>query len=181
MRIGVAEGRSNVGVTQAATGSRGGRQVITVKRSAELEEFGREGRLRFEAGDEAWFEQTTAHGEVGSFGTAAEEQSRGREAVLALTREQIREMTEAAGLEIGDAGEADEDEFEAYQAGDAGWIVTHGRFTFEDRSWVANRVVNVVVRDPEDAGWKWALTTSQLLVPNELLQPGSPLLSPPGR
>jgi hypothetical protein len=69
--------------------------------------------------------------------------------------------------------------FEAYQAGDCGWIVTHGRFTFEDGSTVENRVVNVLVRDPEDGGWKWALTTSQLLVPNELLQPGSPLLSRP--
>lgn len=154
--------------------------MITVKRSAELEEIGREGRRRFEAGDAAWFEQTTAHGEVSSFGTAAEEQSRGREAVLALTIEQIREMNEAVGLEIGDAGEADEDVLEAYQVGDAGWIVTHGRFTFEDGSWVANRVVSVLVRDPEDGGWKWVLTTSQLLVPNELLQQGSPLLSRPG-
>jgi hypothetical protein len=154
--------------------------MVTVKRSAELEDFGREGRRRFEAGDEAWFEQTTAHGEVGSFGTAAEEQSRGREAVLALTIEQIREMNEAAGLDVGETGEAEEDVFEAYQAGDAGWIVTHGRFTFEDGSWVANRVVNLVVRDPDDGGWKWVLTSSQVLVPNELLQPGSALLTPPG-
>lgn len=154
--------------------------MLTVKRSAELEELGREGRRRFEAGDETWFEQTTAHGEVGSFGTAAEEQARGREAVLALTTEQLREMNEAAGLDVGEVGDADEDELEAYQAGDAGWIVTHGRFTFEDGSWVANRVVNLVVRDPEDGCWKWVLTTSQLLVPNELLQPGSPLLSRPG-
>lgn len=153
--------------------------MITVKRSAELEEFGREGRRRFEAGDQSWFEKTTAQGAVSSFGTAAEEQSRGREAVLALTREQIREMNEAAGLDIGETGEAADDVFEAYQAGDAGWIVTHGRFTFDDGSWVANRVVNVVVRDPDDGGWKWVLTSSQLLVPNELLEPGSPLLAPP--
>ena len=157
--------------------------MIIVKRSAELEEFAREGRRRFEAGDEAWFEQTTAHGEVGSFGTAAEEQSRGREAVLALTIEQIREMNEAAGLDIGEAGEAaageaDEDVFEAYQAGDAGWIVTHSRFTFDDGSWIANRVVNVVVRDPDDGAWKSVLTSSQLVVPNELLLPDSPLRTP---
>ncbi|HEY3550945.1 MAG TPA: hypothetical protein VGK69_07830 [Gaiellaceae bacterium] len=154
--------------------------MISVTRSAELEEFGREGRRRFEAGDDAWFEQTTAHGEVGSFGTAAEEQSRGREAVLALTSEQIREMNEAAGLDIGDAAAADEDVIEAYQAGDSGWIVTHSRFTFEDGSSVASRVINLVVRDPGDGAWKWVLTTSQVLVPNELLQPGSPLLSRPG-
>jgi hypothetical protein len=57
--------------------------------------------------------------------------------------------------------------------------VTHSHFTFEDGSSVANRVVNVVVRDPEDGEWKWVLTTSQLLVPNDLLQPGSPPLSRP--
>ena len=154
--------------------------MITVDRSEELEEFAREGRRRFEAGDEAWFGETTAHGEVGSFGTAPEEQSRGREAVLALTMEQVREMNDAAGLDIIETSEADEDVVEAYQAGDAGWIVTHGRFTFDDGSWVANRVVSVVVRDPEDGGWKSVLTTSQLLVPNELLQPDSPLRAPAG-
>ena len=69
---------------------------------------------------------------------------------------------------------------EAYVAGDAGWVVTHGRFTFEDGTWVANRIVNVVVRDPEDGGWKSVLTTSQLLVPNELLEDGSPLRSTTG-
>jgi hypothetical protein len=126
--------------------------LVTVRRSVELEEFGREGRRRLEAGDVEWFEQTTAHGEIGSFGTAAEEQSRGREAVLALTTEQIREMNEAAGLDIGEPGEAEEDVFEAYEAGDVGWIITHGRFTFEDGSSVANRVVNIVVRDRNDGG-----------------------------
>lgn len=153
--------------------------MITVTRSPELEAFAREGRLRFEAADSAWFEQTTAFGEVSSFGTAPDEQSRGRDHVLALTVEQIREMNEAAGLEIAapDERHDDEDVIEAYQAGDAGWIVTHGRFTFDDGSWVANRIVSVVVRDPDDGGWKSVLTTSQLLVPNELLTEGSPLRS----
>lgn len=149
--------------------------MVTVKRSSELEEFAREGRRRFEAGDEAWFGETTAHGEVSSFGTAAEEQSRGREAVLALTIDQVREMNDAAGLDITGTGAPDGELIEAYQAGDTGWIVTHGRFTFDDGSWAANRVVSVVVRDPEDGGWKSVLTTSQLLVPNDLLEADSPL------
>lgn len=156
--------------------------MITVTRSPELVEFAHEGRRRFEAADSAWFEQTTAAGEVSSFGTAPDEQSRGREDVLALTIEQIREMNDAAGLEIAtpDEGHEDEDVIEAYQAGDAGWIVTHGRFTFEDGSWVANRIVSVVVRDPDDGGWKSVLTASHILVPNELLMEGSPLRSTAG-
>ena len=153
--------------------------MIKVTRSPELEEFAREGRRRFEAADTAWFEQTTAHGDVSSFGTAPEEQSRGRENVLALTTDQIREMNEAAGLAIvaTDDGQDDDEVIEAYQAGDAGWIVTHGRFSFDDGSWVANRIVNVVLRDPDDGKWKSVLTTSQLLVPNELLNDASPLRS----
>ena len=153
--------------------------MVTVDRSPELEEFAREGRRRFEAGDTAWFEQTTAYGEVSSFGTAPDEQSRGRDEVLALTMDQVREMNEAAGLDVAPAPEeGEEDVVEAYHAGDVGWIVTHGRFTFEDGSWTANRVVSVVVRDPVGGGWKSVLTASQLLVPNELLLSDSPLRTP---
>lgn len=152
--------------------------MVTVSRSTELEEFAREGRRRFGTGDGAWFEETTAYGQVSSFGTAPEEQSRGREDVLALTMDQVREMNEAAGLDIAPPDEEDRDLIEAYEAGDAGWIVTHGRFIFEDGSWTANRVITVVVRDPDGGKWKSVLSASQLLVPNELLEPGSPLRTP---
>lgn len=151
---------------------------MKIKRSPELESFAREARRRSLAGDANWFEQTTAHGEVTGFGTAPDEVARGRDAVLGITLEQVREMNAAAGLEMADAGETDEDVFEAYEAGDAGWIVTHGRFTMDDGTWAPNRIVTVAVRDPE-AGWQTVLTASQLLVPNDLLRPGSPLLSGP--
>lgn len=152
--------------------------MVTIKHSPELEEFAREARRRFMKGDDAWFEETTAHGAVNSFGTAAEEQARGREAVLALTAEQINEMNADEGVNLEDVEEPSGGAVEAYEAGDAGWIVTHDRFTLDDGSWVANRIVTVVVRDPETGGWKSALSASQILVPNELLQPGSPLLFP---
>jgi hypothetical protein len=148
--------------------------MVAIKRSSELEEFARERRRRLVAGDGAWFEHTTAHGEVISFGTAPDEQLRGREAVLAFTMEQINEMNTAEGLAVTDAeGES----VEAYEAGDAGWIVTHDRHTLDDGSWVAHRNVTVVVRDRDGGGWKRVLSASQLLVPNELLVPGSPLLA----
>jgi len=150
--------------------------MVTVTRSPELEEWAREARRRFESADQAWFEQTTAYGEVSSFGTAPDEQTRGREAVLAMM-EGLHETNEAAEPSIAAVEEEEEDVVEAYEAGDAGWIVTHGRFTFDDGSWAANRVVNVVVRDP-DGGWKSVLVTSQLLVPNELLHADSPLRLP---
>lgn len=152
--------------------------MVTIKHSHELEEFAREARRRFMAGDDAWFEGTTAFGQVTSFGTAPDEQARGRDAVLALTAEQISELNSAEGLNLADVEEPEDSAVEAYESGDAGWIVTHDRFTLDDGSWAANRVVTVVVRDHEDGSWRSVLTASQLLVPNELLLPGSPLLSP---
>lgn len=153
--------------------------MVTVTRSPELEEWAREARRRFEAGDATWFEQTTAYGEVGGFGTAAEERLTGRDDVLELTRAQIREMHEASGLDIAeDPADDTEDVMEGYEAGGVGWVVTHGRFTFEDGSSTASRIVSIFVRDPEDGGWKSVFTTSQVLVPNELLLPGSPLRAP---
>ena len=153
--------------------------MVNIKRSPELEEFARESRRRFMASDSAWFEQTTAHGGVTSFGTAPGEEARGRDAVLALTVDQIREMNEAGGLDLADTDEIGDGAVEAYEAGDTGWIVTHDRFTLDDGSWVTNRVVSVVVRDAETGEWQSVLTSSQLLVPNDLLAPGSPLLNPP--
>jgi hypothetical protein len=155
------------------------RSMVTVTRSPELEEWAREARRRFESADQPWFEQTTAHGEVNSFGTAPDEQSRGREAVLAML-DDLHASDEAAEPSVAETSEEDEELVEAYEAGVAGWIVTHGRFTFDDGSWALNRIVNVLVRDPDDGDWKSVLVTSQLLVANELLQPGSPLLSRPG-
>ena len=151
--------------------------MVTIKRSPELEQFARERRRRLIAGDHTWFEKTTAHGEVTSFGTAPDEQLRGREAVLAFTMEQIEQMKTAEGVPVADAEDPEGHTVDAYEAGDAGWIVTHDRHTLDDGSWAAHRNVTVVVRDRDGGGWKRVLSASQLLVPNELLLPGSPLLS----
>ena len=151
--------------------------MVTVTRSLELEEWAREARRRFEAADQAWFEETTAYGEVNSFGTAPDEQSRGREAVLEMM-EDLHAISKAAEPSVGATNEDDEEVVEAYEAGDAGWIVTHGRFTFDDGSWAPNRVVNIVVRDRDGGDWKSVLVASQLLVPNELLAADSPLRLP---
>jgi hypothetical protein len=152
--------------------------MVTIERSPELEEFGRERRRRLLARDGAWFEETTAYGDVISFGTAPGEQLRGRETVLAFTMKQIAELDTTEAPATADAGEGEGDTVEAFTAGDAGWIVTHDRHTLDDGSWVAHRNVTVVVRDHDTGGWKRVLSTSQLLVPNDFLQTGSPVLSP---
>lgn len=64
---------------------------MVIKRSPELEAFAREARRRFLAGDEAWFERTTARGEVtGSAQRPARRHAAGDD-VLAINLEQVRE------------------------------------------------------------------------------------------
>src|SRR5215472_6244002 len=93
--------------------------MVTVNRSPELEEWAREARRRFESADQPWFEQTTAYGEVSSFGTAPDEQVRGREAVLAML-DGLHPTSDEAAPSDGVTDAEDEDEVEAYEAGDTG-------------------------------------------------------------
>ena len=58
-------------------------------------------------------------------------------------------------------------EHEAYESGDAGFIVSEGKFVFDDGSHIPTRTVTVVARDSD--GWKmighfFAVTPSHLSV-----------------
>jgi len=128
---------------------------MTIRRSAELEEFGRRARQAFEERDNPWLEEHTASGDVLAFGTDPGEVFRGRDAVLGLTAEDIAEINERAGITV------EFDETEAYEAGDAGWIVMHGRFVLADGSSIPVRSLIVVVR--EDGEWKAGMGASENL------------------
>jgi hypothetical protein len=140
---------------------------MAVRRSTELEEFAAKARKAFEELDNDWLEQHTASGDVLAFGTDPSEVFRGRDAVLGLTVEQIAEINERAGIK------AEFDETEAYEAKDAGWIVMHGRFVLADGTSIPVRNVIVVIR--EDGEWKAGMRAVSVVVPNDLLTPGSPL------
>ena len=140
---------------------------MTIRRSAELEEFGRRARQAFEERDNPWLEEHTASGDVLAFGTDPGEVFRGRDAVLGLTAEDIAEINERAGITV------EFDETEAYEAGDAGWIVMHGRFVLADGSSIPVRSLIVVVR--EDGEWKAGIRAVSVTAPNDLRTPGSPL------
>lgn len=144
--------------------------MVTARRSVELEALAEESRRRFRAGDNEWFAAHTAHGEVIAFGSAPEEIWRGRDAVLGLTIEHIRAMNESAGLVEEASSEA---ETEGYEAGDTGWIVSHGHFRLTDGSTVPTRAISLCVRD--DGEWRFVLSGVGVVVPNELVAPGSPL------
>jgi hypothetical protein len=144
--------------------------MVEVKRSSDLEELSAEARRRVRAGDDRWFEERTAHGDVLMLGTAPGEEWRGRDAVLALTIEQGKAMNETVGI-------ADEEEperrVEAYEAGNTGWIVTHSSFLLSDGSRVPIRSVSILIRD--DDTWRSVFSETAIVVANELLAPGSPL------
>jgi hypothetical protein len=146
--------------------------MVTVRRSPELEALAEEARQRFRNGDNDWFAATTAHGEVIAYGSAPEEVWRGRDAVLDLTVEHIRTLNESAGLVADENADV---ETEGYETGDTGWIVTHGHFRLKDGSTVPTRSISVCVRD--DDGWKFVLSGVDVVVPNELIAPGSPLVT----
>jgi len=147
--------------------------MVEVKRSSDLEARVRESREAVRAGDDQWFADHTAEdGEILFYGTAPGEEWRGRDAVLSLTVAEGRAMNEAAGI-----SESENPDFECFEAGDTGWTVAHGHFKLADGSVVPVRSVTVLVRD--EGTWKRVFGAVHVLVPNELLTPGSPLALQP--
>ena len=147
--------------------------MVEVKRSEELEARVAESRKAVETGDDTWFADHTADaGDVLFYGTAPGEEWRGRDAVLSLTTGQGRALNEQAGVV-----EDSDPTVECFEAGDAGWVVVHGQFELPDGSQVPTRSVTFLVRDGDT--WKRVFGAAHVLVPNELLVPGSPLAAQP--
>jgi len=145
---------------------------MEVNRSPELEERARESHAAFEARDNDWFRRSLGEGQVIAFGTAPDEVFRGREAILGLTVDEIAELNERAGIKL------EIDETEAYEAGDAGWILTHAHFVLSDGSSVPTRSLTVVFR--EDGEWKTGISGISVVVGNDVLTPGSPIATRAG-
>jgi ketosteroid isomerase-like protein len=144
--------------------------MVTAKRSPDLVAFARQWRDAYHAGDDAFSADHTAHGEVMMLGSAPEETFRGRDAVLALSIEESTRMNEEAGL----SSDPDPDAVtEAWEAGDAGWVVTHGNWRMADGSSIPTRMISVFARD-DDGSWKGVFWGAHVLVPNDALRPDSP-------
>jgi len=141
--------------------------MIEIKRSAELEVRVRESLQAAKEGDDQWFADHTANGDVLFYGTAGEE-FRGRDAVLSLSLAESRAQSEAAGIT-----QDENPEFECFEAGDAGWVVYHTHFGLANGSRVPVRSVIVLVRD--DGDWKRVFGSVSIDVDDALLTPGSPL------
>lgn len=148
--------------------------MVSVEPSPELLELAERSRQAFREGDDAWFAETLANGEVANYGSAPGEVWRGREQLLAQTIAEFRRINEEVGIDAD--YEDPEQRVEAFEAGDAGWIVTHSAFRFTDGSKVPVRSITVLARD-ENRAWKMVLLSVHGLIPNEALEPGSPVLA----
>jgi hypothetical protein len=142
--------------------------LVVVRRSPELEQLVHEAQAARDGGDDAWFEERTAAGEVVQFGTAPGEVSRGYEEVHRSKIADYEQAHEAAGFKmvIGDV--------EAYESGRAGWAITDVRFQLTDGSYVPARDITIFVRGPDD-DWLIAATFLSVVARDELITPGSPL------
>jgi hypothetical protein len=145
--------------------------MVTAKPSPDLVELSGKWNEAFRAGDDSFAAEHTGHGEVSMLGSAPEDEAfRGREAILALTSERAKQINEEAGLST----DPDPDlQREAWEAGDTGWVVTHGNWHLADGSTVPTRGITVYSRD-EDGSWQAVFSAAHVLVPNEALRPDSP-------
>lgn len=143
---------------------------MEVRRSPDLEQLGRDSRAAGKRQDDAWFRANTATGQIFMAGTAPGETARGTDEVF---RTSINEMTEAQAA-IGMRHE--DGEQEAYEAGDAGFIVGEGKFAFDDGSTIPTRSVTVLARDND--GWKMIGHFIAVTPSDDFVVAGSPISTP---
>jgi hypothetical protein len=151
-------------------------EAIDVRQSPELAQLSDEAFQKGLEGDDDWFEQHLGNGSVMAIGTAPDEIWRGRDEVLSLTTGRVRELNDEAGI-ADSAQSRPARKVEAYEVGDAGWIVTHSSFVLPDGALIPIRAITLLAR--VDGGWKSVLTATHVVVSNDLLAPGSPLATPP--
>ncbi len=143
---------------------------MEVRRSAELEQLGRDSRSAADAGDDGWFRANSASGEIMVAGTAPGETARGVDEVFRTSLGEMREGHAALGMRH-EAGEQ-----EAYEAGDSGFIVAEGKFVFDDGSHIPTRSVTVVARDGD--GWKMIGQFFAVTPTDDFVVAGSPITIP---
>jgi hypothetical protein len=145
--------------------------MVTAKPSPDLSELARQWNEAFQDGDESFAPEHLGHGEVMMLGSAPEDETfQGRDAVLALTIERAKQINQEAGLTTDLDPEL---ETQAWEAGDAGWVVTHANMQLADGATIPTRMISVYARD-EDGSWKAVFAASHALVPNDALRPDSP-------
>jgi SnoaL-like domain len=143
---------------------------MEVRRSPDLEQLGRDSRAALKAENDDWFRENSATGEIIMAGTAPGETARGVDEVFSTSLKDMNQAHAAIGMRH-DAGEQ-----EAYEAGDAGFIIGEGKFVFDDGSHIPTRSVTVVARDSD--GWKMIGQFFAVTPSDHFVVGGSPITTP---
>jgi hypothetical protein len=140
---------------------------MDVRRSPELEQLDGEAIAAVGRGDDAWFREHTATGEIVMGGSGPGELVRGFEQVFGSSIASVQAIHHSAGMRH-EPGKP-----EAYEAGDAGFILSEGRFVFEDGSHIPTRSIVVLARDGGD--WKMIGSFLAVTPTDDLVAAGSPI------
>lgn len=143
---------------------------MEVRRSPDLEQLGRDSRAALKAENDAWFRENSATGQIVMAGTAPGETAHGVDEVFGTSLKDMNKAHAAIGMRH-DAGEQ-----EAYEAGDAGFIIGEGKFVFDDGSHIPTRSVTVVARDSD--GWKMIGQFFAVTPSDDFVVGGSPITTP---
>ena len=143
---------------------------MPVQPSSELEQLAQEAHAAYERGDDEWFKaHLSAHNPI-MLGSDPDEQMIGTDAVTESTTEELANRDQYAFKAMPPRI------IDARESGDIGWMVTEGRWEFEDGSYVPVRGFTVLHR--EDGVWKAIAGVAAPAISNELLRPGSPVTQP---
>jgi ketosteroid isomerase-like protein len=140
---------------------------MAIESAPEIEKIIRESYDAYQRGDTSTLDEIWSKDEsVIVLGTAPGERWEGHQTIVeSMSKEMAQRTNESPQSRMGSV--------RAYREGDVGWAVTEGAFIVEDGE-VPTRGTAVLHR--EDGHWKFVQWTFSVLVPDAVLEPGSPLL-----
>jgi hypothetical protein len=141
---------------------------MAIERAPDVEEQLRQGSEAFRRSDRAFFGRfTSRHESALLVGSAAHEVARGHDAIVGLMETELdQRSSEYPRLELGD--------IDAWRDGEIGWATALGEFQLSADAAIPSRVTAVLHH--EEGDWKLLNWCFSLAVPNEQLEPDSPLV-----
>jgi ketosteroid isomerase-like protein len=140
---------------------------MAIEAAPDIEKVIRESYDAYQRGDASTLDEGWSRDEsVIVLGTAPGERWEGHRTIVEGMGKEMAERT-------AESPQSRMDAVRAYREGDVGWAVTEGAFVI-DGAGIPTRGTAVLHR--EDGSWKFVQWTFSVLVPDPVLEPGSPLL-----
>jgi hypothetical protein len=141
---------------------------MAIERAPEVEDRLREGAEAFRRRDPSFVKRfTSRHESAVLIGSDAHEVARGYDQIVGMMTTEIEHRTaDYPRLDLGT--------IEAWRDGDVGWATALGEFQLDGNAAIPSRATAVLHREEDD--WKIVNWVFSLAVPNEELNPDSPLV-----